>query len=242
MLVNLAAVPILPEHIWSKMCHALARSQAAARSFGQQAARFIGEAAPFQCHAVDKKSNFLVMEANQELLARRAAHDNRLRRTYTNADTSGPEHEGRRDRRLPAAFCKRRCRRSHTPRHHRPARSAPTSTDELGFNCYTRRARSLRQSRCCATGSSVRRLQWAIDKNKLCQIAYGGMAKPADTVIHRRLLSATPDWHWTPPADQAYTFNLGQGGAQDADRSRLTAQERPCASTRPAKPITLRLV
>ena len=52
-------------------------------------------------------------------------------------------------------------------------------------------------------------LQWAVDKNKLCAVAYGGMAKPADTVITANYYR-NPDWHWTPPADQAYSFNLAK--------------------------------
>ena len=91
--------------------------------------------------------------------------------------------------------------------------------DELGFNCYTGGP---------SLGNPVLKdwkfrqaLQWAVDKNKLCAVAYGGMAKPADTIITANYYH-NPDWHWTPPADQAYSFNLAKAGA-DADGGRLSS-------------------
>ncbi len=80
--------------------------------------------------------------------------------------------------------------------------------DELGFNCYT--GPSL--------GNPVLKdwhfrqaLQWAVDHNKLVQIAYGGLAQPATSVLVSHLWS-NPDWHWQPPADQMYSFNLKKAG------------------------------
>ncbi len=80
--------------------------------------------------------------------------------------------------------------------------------DELAFNCYA--GPSL--------GNPVLKdwrfrqaLQYAIDHNKIVQIAYGGLAQPATSVLVSHLWS-DPDWHWQPPVGQAYTFNLRKAG------------------------------
>jgi peptide/nickel transport system substrate-binding protein len=107
--------------------------------------------------------------------------------------------------------------------------------DELGFNCYT--GPSL--------GNPVLKdwkfrqaLQWAVDKNKIVQIAYGGLAQPADSVLVSHLWT-DPDWHWTPPADEAYHFDLAKAGQL------LTAAGYPLKNgvrlNKQGKPIVLRL-
>jgi len=107
--------------------------------------------------------------------------------------------------------------------------------DELGFNCYT--GPSL--------GNPVLKdwhfrqaLQWAVDHNKLVQIAYGGLAQPATSVLVSHLWS-NPDWHWQPPADQMYTFDLAKASQM------LTAAGYPLKNgvrlNKQGKPIVLRL-
>ena len=107
--------------------------------------------------------------------------------------------------------------------------------DELAFNCYA--GPSL--------GNPVLKdwhfrqaLQWAIDHNKLVQIAYGGLAQPATSVLVSHLWS-DPDWHWQPPAGQAYTFNLRKAGRMlTAAGYRLRHGVR---LNKQGKPIVLRL-
>ena len=50
-------------------------------------------------------------------------------------------------------------------------------------------------------------LQWAVDREKLAQSCTTAWARPGDTVIPPGY-STDPDWHWTPPASEAYTFDL----------------------------------
>jgi peptide/nickel transport system substrate-binding protein len=81
-------------------------------------------------------------------------------------------------------------------------------------------------------------LQYAVDHNKLVQIAYGGLAQPATSVLVSHLWS-NPDWHWQPPADQMYTFDLAKAGQM------LTAAGYPLKNgvrvDKQGKPIKLRL-
>ena len=227
LLVNMAAFPILPEHIWSKLPYKTATSTFVNKP------PIIGSG-PFECMQW-KKNDFLVMNANKNYW-RGAPHvDQIVFQAYTNADTMGEDMrtgaidgcDGLLDAQM------------------RMLKNVPGITvraisvngyDELGFNCYTGGP---------SLGNPVLKdwkfrqaLQWAVDKNKLCQIAYGGMAAPADTVVTANYYH-NPDWHWTPPADEAYTFNLAKAGEM------LTAAGYPLKNgvrvDKTGKPITLRL-
>ena len=108
--------------------------------------------------------------------------------------------------------------------------------DDLEFNCSTSRY---------STGNPVLRdwrfrnaLNYAIDKQRLCDIAYNGLAQPGTTI----LLPGTwvdPDYHWQPPANQLYTFDPTKAGQL------LTAAGYPLKNgvrlNKQGKPIVLRL-
>ena len=52
-------------------------------------------------------------------------------------------------------------------------------------------------------------LNYAIDRQKLCQVAYQGYAQPATTILPPGEWT-NPDFHWQPPASALYTFDLAQ--------------------------------
>jgi peptide/nickel transport system substrate-binding protein len=56
-----------------------------------------------------------------------------------------------------------------------------------------------------------RALNYAVDREKLCAIAYDGKATPGTTILPPDTWK-DPDYHWQPPADQAYTFDLAKAG------------------------------
>ena len=108
--------------------------------------------------------------------------------------------------------------------------------DYLEFNCYDK-ASSL--------GNPVLRdwrfrnaLNYAIDKQRLCELAYDGLAQPATTIIPPNTW-VNPDYHWQPPASQAYTFDLAKANQL------LTAAGYPLKNgvrlNKQGKPIVLRL-
>jgi len=228
LLTNVAEVPILPQHIWAKIPNKTATSSSFSNS-----PPLVGSG-PFQC-VQWKKSDYLVMQANKSYW-RGAAHvDEVVFEEYTNADTMGEDMKsGAIDGCLGLLQAQ-----MHELAHTKGVQIRPVYVngyDELGFNCYTGGP---------SLGNPVLKdwrfrqaLQWAIDKNKLCAIAYGGMAKPADTVITADYYH-DPDWHWTPPADQAYHFDLAKAsqalsaaGYKMVNGVRLNHQ---------GKPISLRL-
>ncbi len=191
-----AAVPILPEHVWSKI-----PPKAAASSYANKPP-IVGSGS-FQCVEF-KKSGFVRMVGQQGVLARGAADRRGPVRVLCEPGQHGVGSRGGDDRRL---------LRTDVPAEQKAAGRLDITVrafvvngyDDLVMNCYAA-GKSL--------GNPVLRdwrfrqaLQWAVDKEKLTQVVYYGIARPGDTVITPGY-STDPDWHWSPPASQAYAFDL----------------------------------
>jgi peptide/nickel transport system substrate-binding protein len=56
-----------------------------------------------------------------------------------------------------------------------------------------------------------RALNYAIDREALADIAYVGRAAPGTTILPPGMWT-DPDYHWEPPADQLYSFDLAKAG------------------------------
>ena len=113
---------------------------------------------------------------------------------------------------------------------------AQKAFDYLSFNCYAGPS----------GGNPVLRdwkfrnaLNWAIDRQKLVSLAYDGNATPGSSLFEPNFYDPALDWHWTPPAAEAYSFSLQKAGAA------LTAAGYPLVNgvrlNKQGKPIVLRL-
>jgi peptide/nickel transport system substrate-binding protein len=196
MLDAASWVPILPEHVWSKV-----PPQAATTSYVNRPP--IVGSGPFRCVEF-KKSGFVRMVANKGYWRGAPQIDEVLFAFYANRDSMAWDLEAGT---IDACY-------EPTYQQAKRLRDASDMTvrtfvvngyDDLVMNCYTGggslgnpvlRDRRFRQA-----------LQWAVDRERLTQVVYNGLARPGDTVIAPGY-STDPEWHWSPPASQAYTFNL----------------------------------
>ena len=108
--------------------------------------------------------------------------------------------------------------------------------DYLDLNCSTSSG---------STGNPVLRdagfrtaLNYAIDRERLCQLAYAGLAAPATSIMPPNTWT-NPDYHWQPPASEAYTFDIAKASQM------LAAAGYPLKNgvrlNKQGKPVVLRL-
>jgi peptide/nickel transport system substrate-binding protein len=228
LLTSAGAIPILPEHIWSGVS-----PKAAATSYPNRPP--IVGSGPFQCVAV-KKNGYATMVANKAYWRSSPKIDKILFEYYTNRDSMAWDLQaGAID------ACYQPSYEQERKLEKDPSITARTFVvngyDDLVMNSYEGRE---------SLGNPVLRdprfrqaLQWAVDRDKLVQLVYEGTGVPGDTVIPGGY-SADPDWHWTPPASETYTFDLEKArqlldaaGYRDADGDGVRESR--------GKPITLRV-
>ena len=220
-------VPIVPEHIWSKV-----PGKEAGVSYPNKPP--IVGSGPFTC-VEWKKNSYVKMVANPGYWRGAPKIDELYFEYYTNADTMVQDLKaGTLDGAFQILDAQYRMLQSVPGIAARTIRT--NGFDELAFNCYTGPSR----------GNPVLKdvrfrqaLNWAVDKDKICAIAYGGHARPASTVITADYYK-DPDWHWEPPAAEKYGFDL-EKAKQLLDAAGYTDTNGDGVRDYKGKPIELRL-
>src|SRR5665811_1950906 len=220
-------IPILPEHIWSKI-----KPADAEKSF-KNPPPIIGSG-PFQ--TVEwKKGAFVRLVANKNYWRGAPKVDEVIFQTYQNQDTmaqdlkTGAIQSGWN---VPSAqFSTLDSQAALTG-----IRAVTIGFDELGFNCADKKLYPKSTGHPVLTDPAFRSaLQWAVDKAKIVAIGYNGNAAPADTIITRDYYSKAADYHWTPPAGDpnTYTFDLEKATTAPSATSSTTttATSMPRTST-----------
>jgi peptide/nickel transport system substrate-binding protein len=112
--------------------------------------------------------------------------------------------------------------------------------EELGFNCYA--GAKSKGNPVLKDWKFRQALNWAVDKQKILDVAWLGHGTVATSVVQPGYFPASADMHWEPPADLQYTFDLTKAGAMlDAAGYPLKDGVRIVAKT--GKPVgKLRLV
>jgi peptide/nickel transport system substrate-binding protein len=193
-------LPILPEHIWKDV-----KPETAGSSFRNKPP-LVGSG-PFLIQEW-KSGSYLRLTRNPEYYGETPALDEVIFVVYQNAETLASDLEtGIIDAAqgiLPAQF--------------QGVEDIPGITaidynyrnwDYLCFNCYES-PDSLGNP--VLTDEKFRHaLNFALDREKLASVAFNGYAKPATTVMPPDNWT-DPDYHWQPPDDLLYTFDLTKAG------------------------------
>ena len=187
-------VPILPEHIWSKIS-----PTDAAKSF-QNPPPIVGSG-PFTCEEWDKNS-YVKMVANPTWWGPKPKIDEIYFMYFTNADTMVQDIKaGNIDGCV-----------NLVPSQMQLFEGEPDITakaiaidgfNELGFNCYDGPSKGHPALKDVKFRQA---LNYAVDLNKLVEVVWLGKTTPGTTIIPPDYYS-DPDWHWEPPADATYTYD-----------------------------------
>ncbi len=193
-----SSIYILPEHIWKNVS-----PSAATTTYGAKPP-IIGSG-PFETVAFVKGS-YLKMVRNPYWWGKKPAIDEIYFEAYQNADTMVSDlRAGKLDGAwgIPVAEFKQ----LQSAKGIKAIAYHFYNWDYLESNCYTGAT---------SMGNPVLRdwhfrnaLNYALDKQRLCELAYAGIAQPATTIILPNVWT-DPDYHWTPPADQAYSFDIAK--------------------------------
>jgi peptide/nickel transport system substrate-binding protein len=190
-------VPIVPEHIWSKVS-----PKAAAGSF-QNSPPIVGTG-PFQT-VENKNAKYVRLVANKDYFLGAPKVDEVILEVYQSADTMVQDLK---NGTIQAAYG---FASSGLP----SLKSTPTvdafdyvtkGFDELAFNCYTGAAS--KGSPACRDVNFRRAMNYAIDKDKIVAITYSGYARAGSSLCQSDYWQAPYDYHWDPASTgDAYTYD-----------------------------------
>ncbi len=221
-------IPIVPEHVWSTV-----DPKAAGASF-QSKPPIVGSG-PFQVTEV-KKGDYVRMVANPSFWGQRPTIDEILFVTYQNPDTMTQDLLSGT---LDAAW--------GVPSAQFPKIESNDAFEPIAYNLLAWTYLSMNCYEGTSRGNPVLRdpafrqaLNWAIDRQKIVDLAWAGRGEPGTTIMTPDSW-VDPDFHWQPPADVLYTFDpakagqlLDQAGYKDSDGDGVREDKR-------GKPIKLRL-
>lgn len=218
-------VPIVPEHIWSKIS-----GEEAATTYANKPP--IVGSGPFQVVEWERGSH-IKLTANKEFWGGAPQIDTLIFQTYTNADTMMADvKSGALDAatEIPLAQVEQ-------------MRSAAGVTvlkgthwrfNELGFNCYDSPD---------SLGNPVlldekfrHALNWAVDRDKIVSIAFFGQADPGSS-----LLPPYSRYHWQVPAAEQYTYDPAKARAELAAAGYEDGDGDGYVETKAGEPLDLRL-
>jgi peptide/nickel transport system substrate-binding protein len=197
-LILTSYVPILPEHVWSKL-----DPKAATTSF-QNPAPIVGTG-PYQVVEY-KPGQYVRLTRNTSYWGKQGAADEILMTYFSSDDTMVQAlKKGDLDyaRSVPAAQFDQL--KATADPHITTVEGVSNTFYELAFNCYDKPIAGGGASTTALRDPAFRdALGYAIDKQALVDKIFGGHAAVGDT----QLTPQMAEWHTSPPADQLRTFSI----------------------------------
>jgi peptide/nickel transport system substrate-binding protein len=221
-------IPIVPQHIWKSI------DPKKANATFQNDPPIIGSG-PYQVVEF-KKSDYVRLVANKTYFRGAPKNDQLIFQTYQSADTMTQDMKSG-----TLAACWGIPDAQFKPLGARSGIAldayTPIGFDQLGFNCYMGKT---------SLGNPVLRdarfrsaLNWAVDKQRIVNIAYGGYAVAGSTIIQPNMYT-NPDWHWQPAAGSTYSYDPAKAAAA-LDAADYKDTDGDGIRDYGGKPITLRL-
>ena len=224
-------VPIIPQHIWSKIPAAKAEST-------YQNAHPVGTG-PFQVTSFTPGQT-VVMKANKSYWRGAPKVDETVFESYVNANTmAGDLKSGAINVAwgIPEAEFAQLQNTSGVTTINGLAKGF----EELGMDTYTPPPGGKSGGNVVLRDWKFRQaLNYAVDKTAILNTAYSGYGATATSVIQPGYFPASNDYHWQPSSSEAYTFDVAKAGQM------LTAAGYPLKNgvrvNKQGKPITLSLI
>jgi len=192
-------LPILPKHVWEKV-----DPQEAQTSYVNEPP--IVGTGPFITTEF-KKGSHVKMERNPYFWGTKPALDQLLFLFYTNGDTMTADLESGA---IDAAW--------GIPEAQFDALGSVEGIQPVAYNFFNWDYLTLNCYEGKSLGNPVLKdwrfrnaLNYAVDRQALCDIAYVKKAEPGTTILPPGMWT-DPDYHWEPPADQLYSFDLAKAG------------------------------
>jgi peptide/nickel transport system substrate-binding protein len=219
-------LPILPKHVWEKVDPQKAQTSHVNRP------PIVGTG-PFITTEF-KKGSHVKMERNPHYWGTRPTLDQLLFLYYTNGDTMTADLKSGA---IDAAW--------GVPEAQFDALASVEGIEPVAYNFFNWDYLSLNCYEGKSLGNPVLKdwrfrnaLNYAVDRQALCDIAYVKKAAPGTTILPPGMWT-DPDYHWEPGADQRFTFDLAKAG-QLLDEAGYTLGADGLRQHR-GKPIELRL-